>query len=240
MWGLLVILGLDGLEYEYVLEFNCKNLMQEHYGKTDISMFKEPRTVVIWSSFLAGRNLENEILKHEDLWSFRLKPEQTFFSKYKKWEAIDVPGFTHKYEEHKQERELLKGFFDGTVTVQEYDEAAFRHHRQNKQEFNEALQQDLEILMGYFPLADTIGHLSFGVKTKMKIIYRELDSIAGKVRLAGHRLLIISDHGMKPVGRFGDHTNYGYYSTNFKIDLGKPGITQFRKIIEDFTYKSRE
>jgi len=229
---LFVILGLDGLEYEYVLEFNCRNLMQEYYGKTDISMFKEPRTVVIWSSFLAGRNLEEEILKHEDLWSFRLKPEQTLFSEFKRWKAIDVPGFTHKYEEHSHERRLLKGFFDSKVTIQEYDQVALEHHKENKKEFLEALQQDLDILMGYFPLADTIGHLSFGVKTKMKIIYRELDSIAAIVRSAGHRLLVISDHGMKPVGRFGDHSNYGFWSTNFKVDVERPKITQFRMIVE--------
>ena len=63
---MMVILGLDGLEYEYVKEFNCKNLMQEKFGKTDISMFSEPRTIVIWSSFLAGKNLEKEILGKDE------------------------------------------------------------------------------------------------------------------------------------------------------------------------------
>ncbi len=230
---MFVILGLDGLEYNCVLEFNCRNLMQEYYGKTDISMFKEPRTVVIWSSFLAGENLEGEILRHGDLWSYRLEPERTFFSKFERWKAIDVPGFTHKYEAHSFQRKLLKSFFDGEATIQEYDRAAFKHHIENKDEFMQALQQDLDILMGYFPLADTIGHLSFGVKTKMRIIYRELDSIAAEVRKAGHKLLIVSDHGMKPVGRFGDHTGYGYWSSSFNLPFHdvNPKITSFKEII---------
>ena len=66
----------------------------------------------------------------------------------------------------------------------------------------------------------------------MKIIYRELDGIAEIVRSTDHRLLVISDHGMKPVGRFGDHAGYGFWSTNFKVEVEKPKITFFREIIE--------
>ena len=31
--------------------------------------------------------------------------------------------------------------------------------------------------------------------------------------------LIISDHGMKPLGRFGDHSAYGFWSSNIKLGL---------------------
>lgn len=59
--------------------------------------------------------------------------------------------------------------------------------------------------MCYFDLADMIGHLGFGIKEKMKIIYEE--------RLKeGDKLLIISDHGIKAIERYGDH---GFYSFNF-------------------------
>jgi len=51
---MLTILGIDGLEYDLVVKFGCKSLMQESFGMTDLSAFKEPRTVVIWSSFLSG------------------------------------------------------------------------------------------------------------------------------------------------------------------------------------------
>ncbi len=230
---MIVILALDGLEYEYVKEFNCKNLMQEKFGKTDISMFSEPRTIVIWSSFLAGKNLEKEIMQG-DLWSFRLKPEQTFLSKFKKWKAIDMPGLNYR-EEHKKERELLKGFFDKKNSIEDYDAAGFEIHRKNKEEFFEALDENFDILVGYFALADVIGHLSFGIKPKMKIIYKELDDIAKKVRDKAEKVLIISDHGMKAIGRFGDHSEYGFWSTNFEVNLDKPKITEFRKLIESFT-----
>lgn len=175
---MIVILGLDGLEYTYVKEFNCRNLMQSSFGKTDISEFSDPRTVVLWSSFLTGRNTEKEALK--DLWNFRVSKEETFFVKFQKWHAIDVPGFTYIRDRHQREREALKKFFDGKTSIEEYDEIAFENHRLAKEEFFSALDNDFEIIMGYFALADVIGHLSFGIKSKMRIIYHELDEIAKK------------------------------------------------------------
>ncbi|MCD6510982.1 MAG: alkaline phosphatase family protein [Thaumarchaeota archaeon] len=226
------MLGLDGLEYHYVEEFGCKNLMQKSYGMTDISEFKEPRTVVIWSSFLAGKNLEERVLKEKELWSFKLKPEETFFSKFEKWEALDVPGFTYNVEMHKRERELLKGFFEKKNTIEDYDKVALEDYKKMKEEFFEAIGKDYEIVMGYFALADVIGHLSFGVKAKMKLIYEELDSLAREAREYADDMLIVSDHGMKAVGRFGDHSDHGFWSIGRELDLGRPRITYFYRLIE--------
>ena len=226
----MIILALDGLEYNYVREFDCKNLMQENFGKTDISEFSEPRTVVIWSSFLAGKNLEKEILA-KDLWDFKLNPEETFVVNFERWKVIDMPGFNYYKERHEKERALLKGFFEKKNSIEDYDKIAFENHKKNKQEFFESLKQSYDLLIGYFNLADVIGHLSFGIQAKMKIVYSELDEIAKKVRKINDKVLIISDHGMKAVGRFGDHSNYGFWSTNFEVKLKEPKITEFKKTI---------
>ena len=231
---MIVILGLDGLEYEYVKEFGCKNLMQTSFGKTDISIFSEPRTVVLWSSFLTGKNTEDEALK--DLWNFKVRPEETFFANFRKWRAIDVPGFTYMGERHAKERELLKAFFDGKASVEEYDEVAFENHKVVKEEFFETLEEDLDILMCYFALADVIGHLSFGLKSKMRAIYEELDELAKLARKKAEKLLIISDHGMRAIGRFGDHSDYGFWSFSEKVEWDTPKITEFRKFIESFVF----
>lgn len=227
---MIVILGLDGLEYEYVKEFNCKHLMQASFGKTDISMFSEPRTVVIWSSFLTGKNTEKEALK--DLWNFKVKPEETFFAAFNSWKAIDVPGFTYVKERHAKEREAMKKFFDGKISVEEFDRIAFENHRLEKEEFFSALEEGYEIVMGYFALADVIGHLSFGLKIKMKIIYKELEEIAKKTKKFAEKILIISDHGMRAVGRFGDHSNYGFWSFSEELKLKNPKITDFCEMIK--------
>ena len=233
---MIVILGYDGLEYEYVKEFGLKNLMQKVYGKTDISEFSQPRTVVIWSSFLAGKNLEKRVLAlGRNFWKFKLKPEETFFSAFKKWKAIDVPGFTYKFEKHKKEKDLLKAYFEEQVTVEEFDRFCFKIHKENKKEFFESLEENYEILMAYFDLADIIGHLSFGIKSKMKVIYEELDNIAKEVKeklSPENKLLIISDHGMKAIGRYGDHSEHGFFSMSENIQIQNPKITKFREIIE--------
>ena len=48
----------------------------------------------------------------------------------------------------------------------------------------------------------------------------------------GCPLIVLSDHGMEAIGNFGDHSNYGFWSTNFK-DLGTPKITEFFKLIKN-------
>src|SRR3989344_4829762 len=170
---MLVILGLDGLEYNYVEEFGFKELKQAYYGKTDISEFEKPRTLVIWSSFISGKNMEKEVLSQKDFWDFKVPIEKTLFSKFKNFKAIDVPGFCFDAEQHKKERQGLKEFFDKKISIEDYDKLIFTHHKKIKQEFFEALKKDYNVVMGYFGLADVVGHLSFGIKSKMKMIYQE-------------------------------------------------------------------
>lgn len=230
---MIIILGFDALDMSMVKKFNCKELMQTDFGQTDVSNFKLQKTVILWASFLAGKNMES-IIKG-DLWSFKLQQEQTFFKMFDKFSAIDVPAFTYKQENHMKEREMLAGFFNEKNTIDEYDFLVWKNHEENKTDFFNSLKTENEIVMGYFDLADSIGHLSFGVQEKMLEVYEELDQIAGYVRKNKNAIiLIISDHGMKTVGRFGDHTQNGFYSFNRKIGLKLPKITEFRNIILSF------
>ncbi|MDH5795685.1 MAG: alkaline phosphatase family protein, partial [Candidatus Bathyarchaeota archaeon] len=90
-----------------------------------------------------------------------------------------------------------------------------------------------DMVMGYFDLADAIGHLSFGISEKMERSYRELESLAKEVRaLSDDIILIVSDHGMKAVGRYGDHNRNGFYSANRRLGLDVPRITDFHDAIE--------
>jgi len=82
-------------------------------------------------------------------------------------------------------------------------------------------------VLGYFGIADVIGHLNFSNRTMMRHIYRDLDELASE---RNGKMIILSDHGMKQVGSFGDHSGYGFWSANFR-DLGKPKITEFRRLL---------
>lgn len=245
---MIIIFAIDALEYDKVEEFTCKNLMQMHYGKTDISEFSQPRTMVLWSSFITGENKEKEVLKNgnKDMWDKKWPIKETFFFKFKNPVVLDLPGYSYDKKIHDNSRELLKKFF-GTEDKEEkekikkqYNKEAFEHHRHIKEQFLKALEEKdkeeekHELVLGYFSVADVIGHLNFGNKTMMKMIYKELDEIAGQIaEKTGNKgkLLIISDHGMKALGMFGDHSEYGFWSTNFDTDIKNPKITDFYGLI---------
>ena len=230
----MIILALDALDLQQVKRFNCKHLMQKEYGKTDLSDFKQPRTVVLWSSFLTGKNMESQIpIKSQ--WEFRVKPEQSFLKYFKTYKTVDVPAFSHK-PSHVNERELLKGYFEEKATVEEFDELVWKIHEENKKEFLDSVGE-FDLLMGYFNLADSIGHLSFGITEKMAKVYQELEQLAEKIKDADDSVLIISDHGMKAIGRYGDHNRNGFYSFNHKIGLNLPKITSFYDLIRRYVEK---
>ena len=225
----MIILALDALDLQQIQKYNCKHLMQKEHGKTDISDFKQPRTVVLWASFLTGKNMESQIpLKTQ--WEYKVKPEQTFLKYYKTHKTIDVPAISHK-PIHTEERELLKGYFEETATIEDYDKLVWKIHEENKKEFFEAVGE-FDLLIGYFNLADAIGHLSFGIHEKMKKIYEELDSLTMEVKKSSiDFVLTISDHGMKALGRYGDHSDNGFYSINKKLGLSFPKITDFYNLV---------
>jgi hypothetical protein len=231
----MIILALDALDLNQVKKFNCKNLMQKEYGQTDLSNFNQERTIVLWASFLTGKNMEKEIpLKTQ--WEFQVPIEQTFLKFFKTHEVIDLPAFSYKQKNHAEERKLLKAYFEDKATVEEYDEVIWRNHRENKKDFLNAVGK-FDVVIGYFNLADAIGHLSFGITEKMAEVYRELDEVAGEVKDLDSFVLVISDHGMKAVGRYGDHSRNGFYSLNKGLGLDFPKITSFydliRRIVEN-------
>jgi hypothetical protein len=237
---MIVVYAVDALEYTLVEEFNNQNLKQLQYGKTDISEFSEPRTIVLWSSFMTGENKEQEVLAKGDkeMWNTRWPIEETFFTEFKKPLIIDLPGFNYNLKVHDRSRQLLKKHFESEDKAKkedvrkEYNNDAFNHHRQLKEEFLTALEGDSDLILGYFSIADVIGHLNFGNKTLMRMIYKDLDELAGKAREKADHLLVISDHGMKALGGFGDHSEYGFFSTSWESKLKNPKITDFRDLIE--------
>jgi len=68
----VAILGLDGLEYELVKKFDMKNLMQEEYGKTDLTDFDLIITPPIWASFLTGLPPEKHGIQEMYRWESSL------------------------------------------------------------------------------------------------------------------------------------------------------------------------
>lgn len=238
----ILIIAMDALDEVMVRKFNCRNLMQAECGSTDISEFQLPKTVVLWSSFLTGKNMEGEI--KEDLWDFTLPKERTFFKSFASFSAIDVPAFTLKQKEHAEERKCLAAYFKKENSIEGFDKTVWKNHESNKKEFFSLIgKADCEAMMAYFDLADAIGHLSFGIDEKMRQAYGELDKIAAEAsKICDCPILVVSDHGMERIGegRYGDHTNRGFWSSNAKLGLKlkNPKITDFYKLIANIGGKN--
>ena len=49
------ILGIDGLEYNFVERYRLGNLKQMEYGKTDLSDMEEILTPILLGSFITGK-----------------------------------------------------------------------------------------------------------------------------------------------------------------------------------------
>ncbi len=237
---MIVILAIDALEYNKVEEFGCSNLKQECYGKTDISEFSQPRTMVLWSSFITGENKEKAVLEegNKEMWNKKWPIKETFFSKFKNPIVLDLPGFSYDLRAHQQSRDLLKQFFETEDDTekekikQKYNQDAFSHHKKIKEEFIKALNEEHDLVLGYFSLADVIGHLNFGNTLMIKMIYREFDQLAKCIRdKKASKFMVLSDHGMESIGQFGDHSSYGFWSANFQTGNECPKITEIFRFI---------
>ncbi len=236
---MIVIFAIDALEFTKVEEFNCTALMQDHYGKTDITEFSQPRTMVLWSSFMTGMNKESEVLVdgNTEMWNKRWATEETFFSEFANPLVLDLPGYSYDLDAHERSRKLLREFFETENDEKKkeirkaYNDDAFAHHRKVKDEFLAALKEDHDLVLGYFSVVDVIGHLNFGNKVLMKMLYSEMEDIYSQImKIPDVKVLVISDHGMQTIGMFGDHSEYGFWSTNFEY-LDNPKITDVKDVI---------
>ena len=90
-------------------EFDCKNLKQEYYGKTDISEFSQPRTMVLWGSFVTGKNKERAVLEdgNKEMWNKKWDIGETFFSYFNNPVVLDLPGFSYDLKVHEKSRILF-------------------------------------------------------------------------------------------------------------------------------------
>jgi hypothetical protein len=183
--------------------------------------------------------MESEVMAKGDreMWNTKIDHKQTFFSQFENPCIIDLPGYNYRLKQHDSERTLLNDYFKSEDDIERddirkrYNELAFEHHRKVKSEFLDSINKGYDFLLGYFSIADVVGHLNFGNRTMMKMIYRELDEIVSKVE---GKSIVLSDHGMKAIGHYGDHSEYGFWSTNFR-NVGIPRITDFAEIISSET-----
>lgn len=180
--------------------------------------------------------------KRRILWKLGLKPRvpdkrdlkfKTIFDLVDRSVALFVPGYNEPVWPHEK---LNEAFRKG---LREYVKTIWEIHEWRKRVFFEKLGGDWELFMAWFDLADLLGHVCITkCRTEFLKAYIELSKIAKKVRDMYRNkdvfILILSDHGMKPVpDGTGDHSSYGFWSANKKPPFTPRKATDFYKLVEE-------
>jgi len=204
------------------ISLNCEPL----FSGVPLSPGKTDRQK-LWLAGIRSCGIKNGIIK---------KP---FFSHFKNVYTLDVPSFSYIKGQHDAERALMKEFFESGsedeqhLIREDFNKRCFDHYKKMKEQFWDDIHEEYDLAMVYFNIADVIGHLNFGNTFLMKMIYQDLDELAGEVqkKFPNAKVLVISDHGMKALGYYGEHTHYSFWSTNWKVELTRPKITAFHDLI---------
>lgn len=64
---MIYILGLDGLEYDFVEKWNTLHLKQREYGKIKVPINQEtgvPTSPEVWASFLTGKHIQKKFVRN--------------------------------------------------------------------------------------------------------------------------------------------------------------------------------
>jgi len=112
-----------------------------------------------------------------------------------------------------------------------YEKGCNKEFDERSEEVYKLIDKDWDIAMQYFFLLDGIQHVFFRNKLKIMDYYMKFNMFVANLTKKLDDdifILIISDHGQKK----GLHTDYGFYSSNIKLGLKNPKISDFKELIE--------
>ncbi|MFQ6085325.1 MAG: alkaline phosphatase family protein [Candidatus Bathyarchaeia archaeon] len=173
-------------------------------------------------------------VKVHDKSGFESRRVSTIFDFADRPIAINVPTYNEEPVVHENKRLFLESIGNGDL-VGELEDSVWEVYQKRRDLCFRLIDGPWDLFMVYFHgVTDLLGHLYRAKLAKMWEIYAEMDSFVQELRERigdDALLMIVSDHGMKVLGGFGDHTNYGFYSLNQKLCLDHPKICDFAGII---------
>ncbi|MEB3779292.1 MAG: alkaline phosphatase family protein [Desulfurococcales archaeon] len=100
-----------------------------------------------------------------------------------------------------------------------------------------------DLVIYYTPLLDEAHHMLYRpnkpiamvhLRRYYKLVEKQFLRIVNSINYNNSLVLIVSDHGYDPSTH--EHSNYGFWSSNLKLEVNPSKITDFRWIIEKYLY----
>lgn len=166
---------------------------------------------------------------------FKNRKVKTFFDIIPNSRAFSVPPYQEWISNETQR--LMKEAINNPKRVGAFEEHVWKvSERKRKKCLKIVRQHDWKLFMMHFIFTDLLGHFFVGNSARMFEVYSEaerfVDNVA-KILPKKTLLIVVSDHGMKELGEgtFGDHSDHGFYSSNVKLGLVNPKITDFFDLV---------
>lgn len=257
----MFILGLDGLEYNWVEQWTLNNLKQLQYGKLEVPIHPHgiPFTPEVWASFLTGKTQRidweygtvgkhirsiiqffrrhlNVSLGLDNRFIKRRYPkldEQTFLDFVANSKTFNAPYYTYDFAIFSLLSLWARRKISHEKLIQKLYELYGKQKRQMVKFIHDS--QEFELLFAYLHFPDALNHTLWKKSDEIKNHYRDLDTFFGQIKSLvnnGNTLfLIISDHGFD--AETGTHSTYGFYSSSRVLNPAPTKITDFFQIILD-------
>lgn len=146
--------------------------------------------------------------------------------------VISVPGY-NEWNEILEVRNLVQLARSEKIPASVARDKGMNVHKKKESIFFKKLNSKWKLFMVHFFLLDVVQHLYHSdedyIKENYEMICELVKKTKRKINEKETLVIIVSDHGQKE----GLHTRYGFYSSNKKLGLKNPKITDFFSIIEE-------
>lgn len=252
---MLFILGLDGLDYRCVTQWNLVNLKQQEFGKIIVPISqgrKQPLSPEVWGSFLTGEELTGLNFSRPGikgkvlglLISLRKRVNFGFgmgnhfrtkrnFPKLNRSTFIDREGVTEinaPYYSYNGTIDIVERIGRGEISLNDAVSELMEIYRIRKRQIKQELMEKMlsnEVIFAFLHFPDMVQHLALSRERMIKSIYADLDYFIVELKeiINDGVFIIVSDHGFDP--QTGYHSRFGFYSSNTKLDPKPEKITDF-------------
>jgi predicted AlkP superfamily phosphohydrolase/phosphomutase len=155
----------------------------------------------------------------------------TIFDYADKSISVSIPAY-NEWSECVKSRKMIVDAIGNPYKEKSLAEKAWTDFQQKKKRVMKLLNDDWDLFMVHFYVADIIQHLWWYKKDLMANLYQKMDETAKQIEMKLPPevfTLILSDHGFMN----GYHSPYAFYSSNKPINLKRPKITDFAHIIRE-------